>query len=91
MTDNTNMGFYGVSATEKFIYASYSGLKRKKYHDNNKLLDYITVFDWNGNLKKVYKVEGGLFTLAVDEALNRIYIVTKNLEEGKEIVGYFNM
>jgi len=88
--ESTNMGFYGVYVTDDFIYASYSGLNHRDYRENNILLNYVAVFDWTGNIKKLYKVEGGLLDLAVDEVLNRIYIVTKN-SEGEEIVGYFNI
>ena len=87
-TEETILGFSGVSVTDRLIYASYSGLSFKVYNESNQLFDYVAVFDWNGNLKKFYKVEGGLFTLAVDEAQNRIYIVTKN-SEGEYMVGYF--
>ncbi len=90
VTEETNMGFYGVYVTNNFIYASYSGLKEKDYRKNNILLDYITVFDWNGDIKKIYKVEGGLLDLAVDEVLNKIYIVTKSAD-GDEVVGFFNI
>lgn len=90
ITDETNMGFYGVYVTNDNIYASYSGLNHKDYRKNNILFDYITVFDWNGEIKKIYKVEGGLLDLAVDEALNKIYIVTKNADS-EEVVGFFNI
>lgn len=88
--DDTNMGFYSVYTTDNYIYASYSGLSHKNFRKNNILLDYITVFDWDGQIKDIYKVEGGLLDLAIDESSNIIYIVTKN-NMGDEVVGYFNI
>jgi len=63
---------------------------KNKVFKKNLLADYITVFDWNGKIKKMYKVKGGLLDLAVDEATNIVYFVTKD-EEGEEVVGSFNM
>ena len=62
----------------------------KDYRNNNILLDYIVVFDWDGDINKVYKVEGGLLDLAVDEILKTIYIITKN-KDSEEVIGYFNI
>lgn len=90
ISNETNIGFYNVYTTNEYIYASYSGLTNKEFKENSFLLDYITVFDWEGNLKKLYKVEGGVLDIAADESQNKIYIVTKN-NEGEECVGYINM
>ena len=89
LKDNTNIGFCGLYTTDNYIYASYSGLKLGEFK-NKFLADYVTVFDWNGEIKKLYRVEGGLLDLAVDETLNRIYIITKN-SEGEDVVGFFNI
>lgn len=89
MKENTKVGFFGLYTTDNFIYASYSGLA---YKDFRKLRtsDYITVFDWNGKLTKLYKVEGGLTALAADEAEGKIYVVTKD-SEGVDAVGVIKM
>ena len=87
--DDTKIGFYGLYTTDNYIYTCYSGLTSKEFI-KNKLMDYIVVFDWKGNLKRLYKVEGGLTALAADEAAGKIYIATKD-SEGVDAVGVINM
>ena len=89
MKENTKVGFSGLYTTDNFIYASYSGLAYKDFK-KIRTSDFITVFDWNGKLTKLYKVEGGLKTLAADEAAGKIYVVTKD-SEGVDAVGVINM
>jgi hypothetical protein len=87
--DDTNIGFCGIYVTDKYIYASYSGLQFKDFKQKF-LADYVVVFDWDGNQKKSYKVNGGLLGLTIDEELNRVYYITKDLE-GEDIIGWFNL
>lgn len=86
---NTRIGFCGLSVTDNYIYASYSGLESKDLR-KKKLVDYIIVFDWNGDAKKLYKVEGGLTDLAVDESQQKMYIITRD-QEGNSVIGLIKM
>ncbi len=87
--EDTKIGFFGLYTTDNYIYASYSGLAAKDFR-KLKSLEFITVFDWKGKLKRVYKVEGGLTALAADEAEGKIYVVTKD-SEGVDAVGVIKM
>lgn len=89
MQENTKVGFCGLCTTDNYIYASYSGLAYKDFK-KFRTSDYITVFDWNGKLTRLYKVEGGLKSLAADEAEGKIYVVTKD-NEGVDAVGVIKM
>ena len=90
LQDDTKIGFCGLCTTENYIYASYSGLSNKEFINNKFLADYITVFDWNGQIKKLYKVEGGLNSLAVDERGKKIFIITQDKED-LDVVGFINI
>jgi len=87
--ENTKRGFFKICTTDNYIYASYSGLASKDLI-KLKSFQYITVFDWEGNLKRLYKVEGGLTAVAADEAEGKIYVVTKD-SEGVDAVGVIKM
>jgi len=87
--EDSKIGFHGLYTTDNYIYTSYSGLTLKEFKKTI-LMDYIVVFDWEGNIKKLYKVEGGLRALAADEAAGKIYVVTKD-SEGVDAVGVINM
>ncbi len=82
---DSKIGFCGLSATNNFIYASFCGLTSKQMR-NKLLADYIVVFNWKGNPQKIYKVEGGLTGLAVDESNQSIYIITRD-SEGNSVIG----
>ncbi len=86
---DTKIGFYGIYTTDNYIYSPYSGLTTEDFR-KLKSFEYITVFDWNGTLKKIYKVEGGLRALAADEAEGKIYVITKD-SEGVDAVGVIKM
>ena len=87
--EDSNVGFFGLYTTDNYIYTSYSGLSTKEFI-KKKQMDYIVVFDWEGNIKRLYKVEGGLTALTADEAEGKIYVVTKD-NEGVDAVGVIKM
>ena len=72
--------YWGISASEKYVYILYSG--RTPYQvgsDNNKGNYYIHVekYDWNGQPIAKYKLDKwGYFT--VDEEDNFLYLVSTN-------------
>ena len=90
LQEETKIGFCGLCTTDNYIYASYSGLSNKEFINKKILADFIVVFNWNGQIKKLYKVEGGLRSLAVDEMDKKIYIITQD-SEGLDVVGLINM
>jgi len=85
----TKIGFCGLCATDNYIYASYSG-EASKDHRKKKSADFVIVFDWNGDPKKIYKVQGGLTGLAVDESQQKMYVITKD-PEGCSAIGLVKM
>ncbi len=87
--EDTKIGFHGLFTTDNYIYSSFSGLTSMEFR-KIKQMEYIVVFDWEGNIKRVYKVEGGLKALAADEAEGKIYVVTKD-SEGVDAVGVIKM
>ncbi len=87
--EDSKIGFHGLYTTDNYIYTSYSGLTLKEFKKIIQM-DYIIVFDWEGKVKRLYKVKGGLTAVAADEAEGKIYVVTKD-SEGADAIGVIKM
>ena len=70
-TKKTQFGFYGLTASDKYLYAlSHSGK-----NDSNLPEKDFQVFDWQGNPIKKYKTDQLLMRLCVDEANAKVYAI----------------
>jgi len=70
--DNVN-GFFDVTASNKYIYALYSG---KTFEDAGVKLsycDYLMVFDWEGNPVECYHMDIPLSLIAYNQTDNVLY------------------
>ena len=72
-------GFEDVSVTNSAVYAIYNG---ETAEDNPLLGKKILVFDWQGNLQKIYQLNLNLRCLTIDECRHRIYAVGYTEEDG---------
>lgn len=70
-------GFEDVSVTDSAVYAIYNG----ETAEENPLLGKILVFDWQGNLQKIYQLDLNLRCLTIDERRHCIYAVVVYTEE----------
>lgn len=70
-TKKSQFGFYGLTASDKYLYAlSHSGK-----NDFNLPEKDFQVFDWQGNPIKKYKTDQLLMRLCVDEANAKVYAI----------------
>jgi hypothetical protein len=70
--ENIN-GFYDVAASDKYIFALYSGKSFKDVGVKIAQCDYLMVFDWNGNPVNCYKMDIPLTLVAFNEGDNLLY------------------
>lgn len=72
-------GFEDVSVTDSAVYAIYNG---ETAEENPLLGKKILVFDWQGNLQKIYQLDLNLRCLTIDERRHCIYAVGYTEEDG---------
>ena len=90
LPSNDNIiGYIGLCATEKYVYALYTD---KKLFADNKWNDYssnkILVFDWNGNPIKIIELKKNVYYICVNEESGKIYAAIINSNLGWSIVSY---
>ena len=84
-TKKTQFGFYGLTASDKYLYAlSHSGK-----NDSNLPEKDFQVFDWEGNPVKKYKTDQLLMRLCVDEANAKVYAIV--YDNGTQNLVSFNL
>ncbi|MGE0092734.1 MAG: BF3164 family lipoprotein [Bacteroidales bacterium] len=88
-SDESFVGFWNIHTTDDYIYLIFSG-KTLKDHKKHRCGDFIYVYDWEGNPIKSYKINGGIYRFTIDEAQQRIFLITYD-QDGDEIIGYFNL
>ncbi|MFN3872180.1 MAG: BF3164 family lipoprotein [Ignavibacterium sp.] len=64
---NSVLGYIDIFITAGKIYALYSGRIRPEYGQKAPYGNTIHVFDFEGNLKKIYKTDEDLFAISVTE------------------------
>lgn len=67
--------YIDLSVTDNYVYALYSGRTFSKYKLSVYEGETIFVFDWTGNLLKVYQLDVAVKKLCVDEDKQVIYAV----------------
>ncbi len=61
------LGYIDIYVTNRKIYGLYSGRTRSNYAQKTPYGNTIHVFDFEGNLKKIYKTDEDLFAISVTE------------------------
>jgi|AntRauTorckE6833_2_1112554.scaffolds.fasta_scaffold29815_2 hypothetical protein len=95
--ENMEAHFYGITTSDKYIYASYVGKSIQAMNeiiDKNEFQDVDLIklykFDWEGNLVDSFVLSGGLYHyLAIDESNSQLYSIN-TLSPSSEVV-YFEM
>lgn len=77
-------GYVDVAATGNRIYALFSGHAEKD--DDPYYGEFVHVFDWNGKLLKVLRLDGPALRLAVDPAARTLYALRH--EPQPQLVAY---
>lgn len=85
LTEDSQVGYINLSATDKYIYALYSD---KKLYSNGRKSNTVLVFDWKGNPVKKYLLDNDAYYIAVDEIRQNILVAVKNSEGGWSIICY---
>lgn len=83
--EKTRWGYLSVAATDKYIFALYSGRLQKEgnaFYKGNE----VHVFDWEGNLCHSLRLDCEGSSLAVSK--NRLYILAEYEDAGNDIVEY---
>ncbi len=84
------IGLMDLKTTDQYIYAIFSGKQNKEINGNKVSGKYVYVFDWNGKPVKSYNLNKDITKLAIDEASQRAYVVTKD-QDSTEVFGYFGL
>ena len=85
LTEDTQIGYLNICATEDYIYALYTD---KKACESARKSNIVLVFDWNGNPVRKYLLDTDVYYMAVDESLQSMFAAIKNSEKGWSIICY---
>lgn len=77
---NLPVCYRDLSVTESYVYALYSGRSFKEYGLAQWECDSIYVYDWNGNMQALYKLDLPLLCFCIDEQSGLIYGIANNPE-----------
>lgn len=77
MSRDNKLGYLDVSATDKYVYALYSGRSQGSEGYAAFESNEIFVFDWQGNPVKKYKLDVPVTKICVDTADRVIYAISK--------------
>lgn len=80
------LGYIDIYVTNRDIYVLYSGRTRTEYGQKAPYGNTIHIFDFDGNLLKVYKTDEDLFAISVDEKDSVLYGIQHY--DKIQIVGY---
>lgn len=83
--DDAINGFIDLCATDKYVFALYSGDKLKESHYCSKT---ILVFDWNGDEKFKINMHNAIYYIAVSG--NILYTV-ENDEKGRHVIRKYEL
>jgi hypothetical protein len=68
-------GYTSVAATEHYVFGLFSGRKRLPQR-TAWAANYVHVFDWDGKLHAVFRLDVDAIRLEVSEELGMLYVVT---------------
>ncbi len=86
---------YEVNVTDKFIYLCH-GKENRSDTENYKgypyyYVDQISVYDWDGNLVKLYETDIPFCSLFVDETENLMYVNSEDLDTEDMIIKKYEL
>lgn len=67
--------YMDLAVSDNFIYALYSGRSFKEYKMSCSDAEYIYVYDWSGNLIKLYKLDVPVSRICLDEQNEKLYAI----------------
>ena len=73
--DDLRFGYIDLTATDDRIYALFSGRTRMGFPGAANFGEYVHVFDWEGGLKAVYRLDSAAISISVDPAGRTLYAV----------------
>jgi hypothetical protein len=71
--ESMRFGYIGGAASRAAIYALFSGRTREGFHGDAVFGRYVHVYDWNGELQKVLRLDADVIAVAVDPADRVLY------------------
>jgi hypothetical protein len=77
---NTRYGYVGVTATDRHIFAIFSGKTINGFGNSYSLGNYIHVFDWTSKPISVFRVSESIHSLTVEANGSRLYGLRDNPE-----------
>lgn len=86
LSKNANSGYMSVTASDKHVFALFSGRSYKEYDKNAYMGNEVFVFDWNGTLLKTFKLDIFVSQIRVNYNENLLYAITR--ESDPEIITF---
>lgn len=71
--DAMRFGYTDAEATPSEIYALFSGRTREAYKGASSFGRYVHVYDWQGELKRVYELDSDVVAIALSADRKRLY------------------
>ena len=72
-SDRTRFSYLDVAATDRLVYALFSGRSRGEYDDRAYTADQLHVFTWEGTLVGIWKLDQDVYRIAVDPRTGVLY------------------
>jgi hypothetical protein len=72
-SDATRFSYIDVTATDRLVYALFSGRSRGDFADEAYAADQLHVFDWDGGLVGVWTLDQDVRRITVDPATGALY------------------
>ena len=75
LTDHSRYGYVDAVASDRFIFALFSGRLLGAFRARATFGRYVHVFDWQGQLKRVLELDRDAIAIAVDSETTALYSV----------------
>lgn len=75
LTDHSRYGYVDAVASDKFIFALFSGRLLGAFRTRATFGRYVHVFDWQGQLKRVLELDSDAIAIAIDSEATVLYSV----------------
>lgn len=72
LDSKTRLGYLDIKCTNNYIFVLFSG---RKMHSGYEVANTIRVFDWNGKLVKVMKLNENIECIAINDKKNILYAI----------------
>lgn len=80
--DAMRFGYTDAEPTANEIYALFSGRTNEAFKGASSFARYVHVYDWQGELKRVYRLDSDVLTIALSPDGTRLYGVRREPEPG---------